>query len=137
MKTLQTETFFSKLTFTLSSLCVLHCLLTPIVLVTLPTFATFFTHQVEEIIVLSVVPISVIGFFPVWIKHKNKRYLWYFIAGISFLLSGQYLFEDLSHSVGMPFFHTFIMIMGASFMAYATYKNRKHTHHCKNPHHAH
>lgn len=128
-----------KLSLWLSSLCLIHCLITPFVILLLPSVSGFFSGWIELTLVLGIFPVSMIAFFPIWIKHKNINRLMEFIAGLILVAVAQvivYSHEHGSFSVE-GILEMALMISGTLLIAYATYKNRRHTHHCHNPHHAH
>lgn len=134
---------FSKISIYLSSLCVIHCLTVPFLIILLPAMSFFAGSTFEMILILTVIPLSAIGFFPTWQKHKNLSYLIIYLSSVFFLLIGQFV---LSHSHEATAVHaaTFehvaqllMLVSGALGLAWVTYKNSKHTHSCKNPHHKH
>lgn len=133
-------TLLDKLTFSLSSLCIVHCLSLPLVIVFLPAIGTFFTETIELIFIISIIPISISGFLPVWLRHRTSKRLVEFLAGLSLLIISQFALHQRVD------FHTFLIesslltmisIIGTVLMAYAIYKNRRHTHVCRNPAHDH
>lgn len=137
---------YSKVVTLLGGLCVVHCLATPFVIVLLPSLSQFFTETAEMIIVLSVVPIGVAGFYPTWIKHKNSKVHIGFILGMLALLVSQFTLH-IDHTLvntHMDFSSSMMIgskmglsIIGALFMAWSMYKNHKHSHSCKVPEHVH
>ncbi len=149
----------SRITFLLSSACIVHCLLTPFVILLLPAFATFFNSTVESVLVFSVVPLSAVGFLPTWRKHRNNRLLTVYLVSLAVMLGTHLLFHyvlpldgaslhvhdhggiphdhgDHAHS-SFGFLETALMIGGALGLAWATWKNNRHTHVCKTPGHVH
>lgn len=137
---------YSKLVTLLGGVCVLHCLATPFVIILLPSLSQFFTETAEMIIVLSVVPIGVAGFYPTWIKHKNSKVHIGFILGMLALLVSQFLLH-IDHNLvnGEMELSSMFMVgskmglsmLGAIFMAWSMYKNHSHSHSCKVPGHVH
>jgi uncharacterized membrane protein YqjE len=124
----------------------------------IPAFSTFFNRTVESLIVLTLIPLSMLGFFPTWLKHKNGRLLSFYLIGLLTVIFTHLGFHYLSINLNIiPFFsHTHgheaqltnhshpdfsfeivFMIIGSIFMAWATWKNNRHTHTCKNPNHMH
>jgi len=134
---------FSKISIVLSSVCIVHCLSFPILILALPTMAQFMSSTVELIIILSVIPISAVGFIPTWVKHKNKRLLYIYLGSLVLLLLGQFAISHSHESGGVNMasleyvFETLLLLGGAFGMAWVIYKNNKHTHVCRNPHHQH
>lgn len=145
---LTSKKYFSRFSYALSSLCLLHCLAMPFVIVLLPAISQFMSETVENILILAIIPVSLITFLPTWIKHKNNRLAGMFISGLAFILLSRYrihhyheaaLSDILANSEILlaTISRTGLMIAGVSLLAYSTYKNNKHTHVCSNPHHKH
>lgn len=131
-------TLSQKISLWLSSLCLIHCLITPFIIILLPAVSTFFSDTVEWILIISVIPISSIAFFPIWKNHKNRMRLYEFLAGISLVIIAQTVFHFiLQEGFITLLFESLFMFFGVGLIAYATYKNRQHTHHCANLHHSH
>ena len=86
-----------KLAMLLSSLCVLHCLLTPILLIALPSLASAAILNDEtfhQVLLFFVLPIGAIALVLGYIHHKNK---WVAVAGAFglTLLSSPLLMESV------------------------------------------
>ncbi len=134
---------FSKLSIFLSSLCVIHCLATPLVLLLLPAMASFFSETVERIIVLLVVPISMAGFLPTWFRHKNYRLFWLYLLSIGLILFSQFVLhsghDTASHGTAstINWLRLGVTFAGALLLARVVYQNNRHTHYCTHPHHHH
>jgi hypothetical protein len=121
-----------------SSVCLIHCLATPIVVLVLPSLSVFFSDTLEWILILSVVPLSLAAFIPTWWKHKDTRLAVMFSVGLAFVMVSQVLFHQHSHtsvSVQLPGMAS--MAVGASLLAWSIYKNNRHTHVCAVPGHKH
>ena len=143
----------SRISVILSGLCVIHCLATPVLIMVLPALATFLTPALETALVLSVMPLSAVGFLPTWKKHRNNRLMAYYVGGISVMLLTHVGFHytglesllvghphdglhDHAH-VGVNLTESSLMILGATMLAWSIWKNNRHTHTCKNPNHVH
>jgi hypothetical protein len=143
----------SRISVYLSGLCVIHCLATPVLIVMLPAMSTFFSTTIETMLVLSVLPLSAVGFVPTWKKHRNNRLMAYYLTGIAIMLGTHLGFHytgletlivghnhegihDHAH-LGISLTESSLMILGATILAWAIWKNNRHTHSCKNPNHAH
>lgn len=139
--------YFPNVSLILSYVCLLHCLALPFVLILLPTMSHFLSGTVEHVLILSIVPISIIGFVPTWLKHKDYKLGLTFVAGLTLILFSQYGIEhihidsqgDIVFAEMFTIFweRTILMLIGVILLAYATYKNNQHTHVCSNPHHHH
>ena len=129
------QSIFSRLSIIISSLCVIHCLSVPIVIIALPAVAGFFSNTVESIFILTVIPISFFGFLPTWRKHKNHLLLFGYLTSLVLMIGTHFGFHALYS--GFHFIESVLMFVGALLLGFVIYKNNKHTHVCKNPHHEH
>jgi len=79
---------------TLSAVCLVHCLLLPVILATLP-FVAFMgvlkTPIAEMMMIIFAVINSIIGVYTGFSKHKNYLIVSMFISGIVFLLTSMYI----------------------------------------------
>lgn len=133
--------YFGKLSIIVSSLCIIHCLATPVILLLLPAIATFFSETIEQVIVLSVLPLSLAGFLPTWLRHKNYKLLAIYLLSIILILFSQFVLHiphELSYD-GTASRHSWIKtgvtFTGVLLLAGTIYKNNRHTHYCTHPHH--
>jgi hypothetical protein len=120
----------------------------PFIILLLPTLSAFVGETVEMALIIAIIPVSLIGFIPTWLKHKNFRLFGIFVTGLLFILMSQFFIAH-HHDVALSavlssgndtvtfFARLATMIVGVSLLAYATYRNNKHTHVCSNPHHHH
>ncbi|MDI6400880.1 MerC domain-containing protein [Balneolaceae bacterium ANBcel3] len=131
-----TFTFLGKASVFLSSLCVLHCMATPFILLFLPAISVFFSTTLEHILVLSVVPLSLAGFVPTWLHHKNYRLLVMYILSVSLILFSQFVLHagHSSHD-SIDWLSTSVTFTGALLLAVSVFQNNRHTHHCTHPGH--
>lgn len=129
------QTLLSRLSIFLSSLCIVHCLSVPLVIILLPSLSSFFSTTIETILVLSVVPISTFGFFPKWVHHKNYTLLLGYSSSLILMLGSHFGFHHLGYHNHVT--ESILLIMGALLLGITIYKNNRHTHVCKNPHHHH
>jgi hypothetical protein len=138
----------TRLSMFLSSLCLAHCLAMPLVVLLLPALAHFFSETVEILLVMSILPISLIAFLPVWNRHRNNSILRVFIISLILIFGSQFVFHgdlfmnsDSTNLMAGPFPIAFIrgmsMLAGSLGLAYSLYMVNKHTHVCTNPHHHH
>lgn len=136
------------LSYFLSSLCLIHCLMMPVIIILIPAFSTFFNDTLELILILSVIPVSLYAFYPTWIKHKNINLLIFFVLGLTIILTSQFAidhvhissFSDIFNNSDTSttfIFRTLLLIVGVVILAVTVYKNNKHTHVCHNPNHVH
>ena len=131
---------FAKLSIFLSSLCVVHCLATPFVLLLLPALSTLFSETIEALLVISVVPLSMAGFLPTWFRHRNNRLLALYLISITLILFSQFVLH-VSHDHAeqgislMNWVRTGVTFTGALLLAWVVFQNNRHTHYCTHPHH--
>lgn len=108
-----------KLAMLLSSLCIIHCLLTPILLITLPTFVSvsIFNDEIfHHVLLFFVLPIGAFALFFGYVYHKNKRVVLAGAFGLV-LLSTPLIIEwmGLGHEVLGEYGEVLISVM-ASFI---------------------
>lgn len=137
-------TIWSRISLFLSSLCLVHCMVHPFVIMLLPLASEFVGHTMENIFIIMVVPVSLVGFVPTWLNHRNIKLMSYFSLGLVILVAAQFLIpENLTFSafggltLKSEYFKSLFIFIGAGFLAWSTFKNNRHTHVCKNPHHVH
>lgn len=122
-------------------MCVFHCMATPFVLLLLPALSTFFTETMEYILVLGVVPLSMAGFLPTWLRHKNNRLMILYIISIVLILFSQFVlhtgheYPDYGSMTLTNWTRTFVTFTGALILAWVVFHNNLHTHYCTHPHH--
>ncbi len=132
---------FGKLTLFLSSVCVIHCMATPAVLIFLPAVSAFFSETIEQILVLSILPLSLLGFLPSWLRHRDYRLLALYISGIFMILFSQF-FLHVHHEHGavgslslLAWARVGVTFSGALSLASSIFINNRHTHYCTHPDH--
>ncbi|MDG5766645.1 MerC domain-containing protein [Balneolales bacterium ANBcel1] len=133
-------TLFGKISIALSSLCVVHCMATPFVLLFLPAISSFFSEQLEQILVLSVVPLSLLGFVPTWLRHKNYRLMALYLLSIGLILFSQFVLHVPHGAAGggihlQAWARIGVTFSGALLLAWVVFRNNRHTHYCTHPHH--
>lgn len=140
---------FSSLSAVFSTICVAHCMIHPFMILLLPAVAGFFSHALEVGLILATVPVSLIGFLPTWLKHRNRRRLWIYLGSVVLILVGQFAFH-VDHEaystalagltpleIAQTYLKPFLTFLGALTMAWAMYTNNRHTHYCHNAEHEH
>jgi hypothetical protein len=91
-----------RLGIALSVLCLLHCLLTPLLVGLLPVgVAMGIWHRGFHQVFLVLVPIvALLAFIPGWRRHRDARVWYWASAGMLFLVLGVWGPEFLAHSQG-------------------------------------
>lgn len=105
------------LAVSLSVLCILHCLLVPILVIALPSMtALFFTDEAFHIwMVIAVIPISLIALFNGFKRHSSAKFLSIGIIGLVLLVSAAFLGHDLLSETG----ERLITVIGSVLMTIA------------------
>jgi hypothetical protein len=136
------STLLSRISIIFSSICVVHCMVHPIMIMLLPFVSEFFDGTVQVTIVLMIIPISLLGFLPTWLKHRNRKLMQIFLIGLITLVAAQLLIPDegliyLMRGISVKnfYFNALFTFIGAGMLAWSTYKNNHHTHVCHNPEH--
>ncbi len=123
----------------MSVICAIHCLVTPLIIVLLPIVATTFwvNSNFHLWMMLLVIPTTTVAVFQGCKKHKNKSIILLSVAGLS-LLFGAALYETIIHNsseivhcnsclvdTGRPSFSllTGVNIIGGILLATAHIKN--------------
>lgn len=75
-----------------SFLCVLHCLLTPLLVTALPALAAT-EHQTHSVFAVIILLLGMLAFIPGYLKHKNKSIPVFGITGVSMIILGAILPE--------------------------------------------
>lgn len=136
----------TRITNILATLVVLHCIVHPFVILMLPFLSNFFSKTVQIILLLLLIPVGSLGFFPFWKRHKNYNLLAAFILGLALIYSGEFLVPHANNAVSISAIFTGhasaphyvkmgIMLSGAVLLAVANYYNCRHARQCDNPGH--
>jgi len=105
----------------LSLLCVIHCLLTPVLLVALPSLASTWLggENVHLLLVFFVVPTSLFSLTLGCKRHSRWSFWFLGLIGLCFLISGVFV-----ESLGLDHeWETRFTLLGSSFVAYAHIMN--------------
>ncbi|NJM09684.1 MAG: MerC domain-containing protein [Bdellovibrionaceae bacterium] len=80
--------FWDRIGISASLLCVIHCLLTPSLVILLPFLGEALAHGwFHTVIVLIVFPVAVWALWNGFLLHRLKRVLWLGGIGIAFLIA--------------------------------------------------
>lgn len=132
------RSLFSRSSVVLSSVCLVHCLATPFIILALPSVSVFFSDTLELILIFSVVPLSLAAFVPTWWKHKNLKLSIQFGIGLVLVMISQLLFhQHTTTDVALHVPGMMSMAIGAGILAWSIFKNNRHTHVCNVPGHVH
>ncbi|HVK60147.1 MAG TPA: MerC domain-containing protein [Bdellovibrionales bacterium] len=86
-----------KLGICLSGLCLVHCLLTPVVLIALPslTLVSFESHHIFHEVLLVILPIvALAAFIPGFRRHGDKRVFFWSVPALALMAVAVTVFHD-------------------------------------------
>lgn len=113
------------------SVCIVHCLATPLLLGLLPIIGTQYPvlGLNEQMLALIVVPLCALALVPGYLKHRQKEMLGFLCAGIVFILFGSFLADKvIAKGSELP-----ISVLGSICLIRAALLNRRFCHcaaHC-------
>ena len=111
----------------LSGLCLLHCLLMPVIITALPFFGQFSERHLHAEILIIVLPISLIALSIGFRRHADKRVVGWGIAGLLLLIIG----ATLAHSMYGVVADRMLAITGSVILAAAHYRNSRLSRACR------
>lgn len=107
----------------LSAICAFHCLLTPILILSLPFLARYYLAHplVHFALAILILPVGLVAFF-VGLKHHHNY--WVLVLGIPglFLVAGV---PFLVHRMGIHWNEPLLMVIGSIALVGAHWINRK------------
>lgn len=112
----------------LSLICLIHCLLTPVLLISLPILARYYLAHpwFHLILAVLIVPVGLVAFYSGYKHHHNKWVLLLGTPGL-FIIAGV---PYLVHSLQWPLHEAFIMTIGSVMMLSAHWINKKNCQKC-------
>ncbi|MFC4701818.1 MerC domain-containing protein [Glaciecola siphonariae] len=110
-----------KLAIGVSSLCVLHCALVPLVLFTLPLMSTLFIFDegFHVLLVLAVIPISVLTILFGYLQHRQSGIVLMCAAGLLALVMAIIFGHDLFNGKG----EVILTVIGSAFLVFSHIRN--------------
>lgn len=116
---------WDKIGLFLSSLCALHCLATPLLVLALPVLGDVFHEEwVHILMALFVVPVGLYAFWSGYKHHHQVQVFGLGIAGLV-LVSGASLLPHQVHEVVEFYGHDILTIVGSVFLIVAHILNRR------------
>ena len=109
----------------LSGLCLIHCLLLPIIIVGLPLLAQFNAAHFHAQILIVVVPVSLFAFTLGYRHHGNKAIVAWGAAGIAIL----FIAGTVAHANYGVLADSLLTMAGSVVLATAHYRNNRLTRH--------
>ncbi|RLA26337.1 MAG: MerC domain-containing protein [Gammaproteobacteria bacterium] len=116
-----------KVAVALSGLCLLHCLLMPVIITALPFFGQFSARHLHAEILTIVLPISLIALSIGFRRHADKRVVGWGIAGLLLLIVG----ATLAHNMYGVVADRMLAITGSVILAAAHYRNSRLSRSCR------
>ncbi|PIS10139.1 MAG: hypothetical protein COT73_10965, partial [Bdellovibrio sp. CG10_big_fil_rev_8_21_14_0_10_47_8] len=107
----------------LSLVCLIHCFLTPVVLISLPILARYYlAHPFFHLILaILIVPIGAAAFFVGHRHHHRSMVFWLGIPGLVIIAGVPYLV----HQLNWPLNEALIMMFGSIMLVAAHWINRR------------
>lgn len=116
-----------KAAVTLSGLCLLHCLLVPVIVTALPFFSQFSERHLHAEMLVIVLPISLIALTSGFRRHANKRIVGWGIVGLLLLIVG----ATFAHNLYGVVADRLLTIGGSIILAFAHYRNSRMSRSCR------
>jgi hypothetical protein len=107
-----------------STLCLIHCIATPIIILLFPSIDSFLgnTHIVHEIFAVIVISLVVIAVYPQCRKHGHKDIIAFAVIGSALIITAIFMFEE---NITL---HYILTIAGSISLITAHVKNMKLRH---------
>ena len=109
----------------LSGLCLVHCLLLPVIIVAVPLLAQLNETHFHAQMLLIVVPVSLFAFAHGYRRHYNKKIIAGGIAGIAILFTG----GTVAHANYGVLADSLLTIAGSIVLATSHYFNNRQMRH--------
>lgn len=109
-----------------STVCLIHCLATPLAIFFFPSMKGFFSEEAHEVFAVIVISFIAMAIYPLCKRHTHKDIIAIAFAGVGLVLSA-IIFED-----AMPLiWHYVLTTIGSILLITAHLKNMKVRHgHC-------
>lgn len=107
----------------LSLLCALHCLLTPLVILSLPILARYYlVHPVFHLLLaLAIIPVGLVAFIAGFRHHQNWIVFVLGVPGLILVSAVPYLVHGLGINLHEPSF----MVLGSALLVLGHWINRR------------
>ena len=119
----QTKSIWDKIGIAISSLCLVHCIALPLIVMAFPFLELDHDHT-HELFLVAIVAVVFIAFLPSYKKHGQKKILLFAGLGISSLLASIFAGHELGSEIG----EHVLSIVGSLLLITAHVKNIKCTH---------
>lgn len=107
----------------LSFLCAIHCLLTPVIILSIPIMARYYLAHpwFHVILAFLIIPVGIFAFVRGYSHHKNSKVFLYGLPGL--LIVG--IAPLLIHRGVLDWNEPIAMVIGSSLLIWAHWINRK------------
>lgn len=111
----------------LSSLCAVHCLLTPFVLLSLPIMGRYYlAHPYFHVLMaILILPVGVAAFLSGYKHHHKPRVFVVGIPGLFLVSMVPVLVHNFGFSYSFPFNEATLMLIGSCLVIWAHWLNKK------------
>lgn len=135
LESLRTATW-DRLGMALSVICAVHCLVTPLVLLSVPMLTRYYlVHPfVHWILAILIVPVGVISFLHGYRHHKRVIVLVMGLPGLIIISTVPVLTHQMFPTLVPPYFETVMMTIGSLLLIAAHWINLRACRHCKHQH---
>lgn len=117
----QTQTW-DRVGIFLSSVCAVHCLVTPLLLLTLPVMGEVFgSHWVHPLMAVTILPVGLYAFWSGYKHHKQAKVLSLGVVGLSMIAAA----AVLPHEWVEVMEHDVVTIFGSLLLVAAHVLNRR------------
>lgn len=126
------RSFWDQVGIGLSVLCAVHCLVTPLILLSLPIMARYYLAHfwVHVLLAVLILPVGIYAFWHGYRHHQNRKVLWLGLPGLFIVASVPFLV----HSLYLPVSEPLLMSFGSILLIVAHWINRRSCA-CENHHH--
>lgn len=126
---------WDRLGIVLSIVCAIHCLLTPLIILSLPIMARYYLANpfFHLVLALLIIPVGLFAFIVGYRHHHKINVLLLGIPGLVFVAVVPYAV----HQLGMNLNETQYMILGSVLLISAHWINRRAHQHCRKCEHSH
>lgn len=118
----------------LSFLCALHCIVTPLIILSIPFIARYYLAHplVHLFLAILIFPVGLIAFVSGFLHHRKKLILALGVPGVLIVAFVPYLVHGLS----LPLDEPILMILGSVLLMAAHWGNLKACRNCAIHHHS-
>ena len=134
-RTMNLQSNWDRLGIVLSLLCAIHCVLTPLIILSLPIMARYYLGNsfFHLALALMIIPVGVFAFVVGYRHHRKFQVLLLGIPGLIFISFVPYAV----HQMGIPLNEPLLMVVGSSLLISAHWINQRAHQSCRKCVHSH